>query len=99
MRKKFEPIHPGNVLLEEFLKPMNISQHQLAKDIHMAPGRIREIILFKRAVTADTALRLSRYFGNSPVFWMNLQLHYDLEKASDRLKDDLKRTIKSCLAA
>jgi addiction module HigA family antidote len=99
MHKKLEAVHPGEVLLEEFLKPMDISQYRLAKEIHVAARRINEIILAKRAVTADTALRLSRYFGSSPAFWMNLQSHYDLEKASDKLRGGLERDIKPRLAA
>ncbi|MEK7777413.1 MAG: HigA family addiction module antitoxin [Chloroflexota bacterium] len=73
------PIHPGEILLEEFLKPMAVSQYRLAKDIHVDPRRINEIVLGKRAITADTALRLSRYFGTTDRFWMNLQARYDLE--------------------
>jgi addiction module HigA family antidote len=98
MKKKLKPVHPGEVLLEEFLKPMDISQYRLAKEIHVAPRRINEIILAKRAITADTALRLLRYFGSSPAFWMNLQSHYDLEKASERLRG-LEHEIKPRLAA
>jgi addiction module HigA family antidote len=91
---KFAPIHPGEILLEEFLKPMNISQYRLAKDIGVHPRRINEIVHGKRAITADTALRLSRYFGLSERFWLNLQTRYDLEIEKDRLGDQLEREVK-----
>jgi len=87
--EKLEPVHPGEVLLEEFLKPMEISQYRLAKDISVPPRRINEIILHKRSVTADTALRLGRYFGTSEQFWLNLQSEYDLDVERDRLGDRL----------
>jgi addiction module HigA family antidote len=90
---KMPPIHPGEVLLEEFLKPMNISQYRLAKDISVPPRRINEIVHGKRAITADTALRLSQYFRTSERFWMNLQTRYDLEKEKDRLGDRLTKEI------
>ena len=90
---KMPPIHPGEVLLEEFLKPMGISQYRLAKDISVPPRRINEIVHGKRAITADTALRLSQYFGTSERFWMNLQTRYDLEKEKDRLGDRLTKEI------
>ncbi len=83
--KKFRPIHPVEILLEEFLKPMDISQYRIAKDIGVSPRRINEIVHGKRSVTADTALRLARYFGTSERFWMNLQSSYDLESEKDRL--------------
>jgi len=82
--RDFAPIHPGEILLEEFLKPMEISQYRLSKDISVDPRRINEIIHGKRSVSADTALRLGRYFGISARFWLNLQSHYDLE-AQERL--------------
>lgn len=91
---KFAPAHPGEILLEEFLKPMAISQYRLAKDIGVHPRRINEIIHGKRAITADTALRLSRYFGLSERFWLNLQTRYDLEIEKDRLGDQLEREVK-----
>ena len=94
-RHKLPPIHPGEVLLEDFLKPMRISQYRLAKDIHVPPRRINEIVHGARAVTADTALRLSRYFGTSERFWLNLQIHYDIEREKDRLGDSLEREIHS----
>ncbi len=77
--KKLPPVHPGEVLLEEFLNPLEISQYRLSKDIAVPPRRINEIVQGKRAVTADTALRLARYFGTSEKFWLNLQAQYDLE--------------------
>lgn len=88
------PIHPGEILQEEFLEPMGISQYRLAKDIGVPPRRINEIVHGKRGITADTALRLSRYFGLSERFWMNLQSRYDLEIEKDRLRDRLEREVK-----
>ncbi len=92
--RKFEPVHPGEVLLEEFLKPMGISQYRLAKDISVPPRRINEIVHGKRSITADTALRLSRYFGLSERFWLNLQARYELEVEKDRLAGRLEREVK-----
>jgi addiction module HigA family antidote len=94
MSRKIDPIHPGEILLEEFLKPMEISQYRLAQDINVPARRINEIVLGKRAITADTALRLSEYFGLSEKFWLNLQMRYNLEVEKDRLKDRLKREVK-----
>ena len=94
MNRKIEPIHPGEILLEEFLIPMEISQYRLAKDINVPARRINEIVLGKRAITADTALRLSEYFGLSEKFWLNLQMKYYLEIEKDKLKDKLKREVK-----
>jgi addiction module HigA family antidote len=88
------PIHPGEILLEEFLQPMNLSQYRLAKDIDVPPRRINEIVHGKRGVSADTALRLSRYFGLSERFWMNLQSRYDLEIAKDKLRGRLEQEVK-----
>ena len=88
-------IHPGEILLEEFLIPMEISQNRLARDIGVPPRRINEIVHGKRAVTADTALRLARYFGTSEAFWMGLQTDYDLEEARERLGDRLDREVRS----
>ena len=88
-KEKLSPIHPGEILLEEFLQPMGISQYRLAKDISVPPRRINEIVHGKRSITPDTALRLSRYFGMSERFWINLQARYDLEVEKDRLKDRL----------
>ena len=87
--KKIAPIHPGEVLMEEFLRPMAISQYRLAKDISVAPRRVNEIVHGQRAISADTALRLGRYFGVSPQFWLNLQSHFDLAAAEDRLGNRL----------
>ena len=94
MSRKIEPIHPGEILLEEFLIPMEISQYRLAKDINVPARRINEIVLGKRAITADTALRLSEYFGLSEKFWLNLQMRYNLEVEKDRLQDRLKIEVK-----
>jgi addiction module HigA family antidote len=97
--EKLLPIHPGEVLLEEFLKPMKLSQNRLALDIGVHPRRINEIVLGKRGVTADTALRLSRFFGTSPQFWMGLQSDYDLDVAEDTLGDRLQREVRSYVSA
>ena len=93
-KNKIQPVHPGEILLEEFLLPMGISQYRLAKDIKVPPRRINEIVLGKRAITADTALRLSHYFSLSEKFWLNLQIKYNLEVAKDKLEGKLKREIK-----
>ena len=93
MPKKYPPIHPGEILLEEFLEPLGISQYRLAKDISVPPRRINEIVLGKRAITPDTALRLSLYFGLSERFWMNLQTRYDLETEKDRLQNRLEQEV------
>jgi addiction module HigA family antidote len=85
MAKKLPPIHPGEILLEEFLRPLDISQYRVAKDINVPPRRINEIVHGKRAITADTALRLARYFDTTAQFWLNLQSRYDLELEKDRL--------------
>lgn len=87
------PIHPGEILLEEFLEPMGLSQYRVAKDTSVPPRRINEIVHGKRAITADTALRLGRYFGTSEIFWLNLQTRYDLETERDRLGDRLEREV------
>ena len=91
--KKLPPIHPGEILMEEFLKPMGISQYRLAKDISVPPRRINEIVHGKRAVSADTALRLGRFFGISPQFWLNLQTRFDLEITEDMLADRLEKEV------
>jgi addiction module HigA family antidote len=93
MDEKLSPIHPGEILMEEFLKPMNISQYKLAKDISVPPRRVNEIVHGLRAITPDTALRLSRYFGLSERFWMNMQSRYDLEVQKDRLQDRLDKEV------
>jgi len=92
--KRIPPLHPGEVLFEEFLKPMNISQNRLALDIAVPPRRINEIVLGKRSITADTALRLARYFGMSPQFWLGLQMDYDLAVEEDRLAKRLDREVR-----
>jgi len=94
IERKFEPVHPGEILLEEFLKPMGISQYRLAKDIGVHARRINEIVHGKRSITVNTALRLSRYFGLSERFWLNLQARYDLEMEKDRLAGRLEREVK-----
>ncbi len=94
MVKKMPPVHPGEVLNEEFLKPLGLSQYRLARDISVEPRRINAIILGKRAITADTALRLSRYFGLSERFWLNLQAHYDLDVEKDRLGPKLEKEVR-----
>ena len=94
-KKLFPPIHPGEILLEEFLEPMEISQYRLAKDISVPPRRINEIVHGKRAITADTALRLSRYFGMTEQFWMNLQVRYELEVEKDKLGSRLDSEVQS----
>jgi len=90
---KVAPVHPGEILLEEFLVPLGISQYRLANDISVPPRRINEIVHGARAVTADTALRLARYFGTSERFWLNLQARYDLESEKDRLGKRLDREV------
>ena len=92
-RKVLPPIHPGEILLEEFLLPLGVSQYRLAKDICVPARRINEIVHGKRAISADTALRLSRYFGMSDRFWINLQSRYDIEKEKDLLADRLDREV------
>lgn len=92
--QKMSPIHPGEVLEEEFLKPLNLSQHKLALDTSVDPRRINEIVLGKRRVTANTALRLGRYFNTSPEFWLGLQAQYDLDNEEDELGDRLKNEVK-----
>ena len=94
MKNKIKPIHPGEILLEEFLIPMGMSQYRLAKDINVSPRRINEKVLGKRSITADTALRLLRYFGLSENFWLNLQMKYNLETEKDKLKGRLKKEVK-----
>ena len=94
MSRKLDPIHPGEILLEEFLIPMEISQYRLAKDISVPPRRVNEIVLGKRSITTDTALRLSEYFGLSEKFWLNLQMKYNLEVTKDQIKGKLKREVK-----
>jgi antitoxin HigA-1 len=95
MMREIPPIHPGEILLEEYLKPMGISQYRLAKDLNVDPRRINEIIHGQRSITADTALRLARYFGTSERFWINLQSRYDLELQKMELGDRLEKEVKT----
>ena len=94
MTKKHRPVHPGEILDEEFLKPLSLTQYRLAKDISVPARRINEIILGKRSVSADTALRFSRFFGNSAQFWIHLQAQYDLDSEMQRLGKSLKSQVK-----
>jgi len=91
--KKLAPVHPGEILFEEFLAPMGISQNQLGRDLGVSPRRINEIIHGKRSVTANTALRLSTYFGNSASFWLGLQMDYDLDIAEDSMAKKIHREV------
>ena len=92
--QKIAPVHPGEILIEEFLKPLGISQYRLSKDISVPPRRINEIVQGKRSITADTALRLARYFGLSERFWLNLQSRYDLEVEKDKLDLRLEKEVR-----
>ena len=92
--RKLPPVHPGEILLEEFLSPLGVSQYRLAKETSVPPRRINEIVRGSRSISADTALRLARYFRTSERFWMNLQARYDLEVEKDRLGDRLMREVK-----
>lgn len=94
MTNKLHPVHPGEILLEEFIKPLKISQYRIAKDINVPPIRINQIIKGKRSISADTALRLGKFFGTSAQFWLNLQSHYDLEVQEDLLADELKNEVR-----
>ncbi len=93
-RRAHAPIHPGEALKEEFLGPLELSQYRLAKDIKVPPRRINEIVHGTRAISADTALRLALYFGTSDEFWLNLQMHYDLEVERDRLGPRLRKEVR-----
>jgi addiction module HigA family antidote len=97
--RKLPPVHPGEILLEEFLSPLGVSQYRLAKETSVPPRRINEIVRGSRSISADTALRLARYFGTSERFWLNLQARYDLEVEKDRLGDRLRREVKVLAAA
>lgn len=97
--EKLSPIHPGEILLEEFLSPLGISQYRLANEIGVPPRRVNEIVLGKRGVSPDTALRLSRYFGLSEAFWLNLQMRFDLETEKDRLAGRLEKEVRVLKAA
>jgi len=91
--EKMAPVHPGEILLEDFMKPLGITQYRLAKEMNVYPRKVNEIVQDKRAITADTALRLARFFGTSPEVWMNLQAHYDLELARDDLDEQVEREV------
>ena len=93
MKREMLPVHPGEILLEDFLKPMGITQYRLAKSLGVAQRRVGEIITGKRAITADTALRLARFFGTDAQSWMNLQAHYELEKARDSTEEMIIRKV------
>src|SRR5689334_23329786 len=93
MAKRLAPVHPGEILLKDFLQPMGISQYRLARGTSVSPRRINEIVLGTRAITADTALRLGRFFGMESEFWLNLQSRYDLERARDELAGRLKKEV------
>lgn len=92
---KMEPVHPGEILLEEFLKPMGISQNRIALDIRVPARRINEIVLGKRRITTDTALRLAKYFNMSPQFWLGLQTDFDLDVAMDQLSEKIEKEVHS----
>lgn len=94
MEEKLPPIHPGEVLLEDFMKPLELSQYRLAKDIGVTPIRISQIVNRKRSVTVDTAMRLARYFGTSAGVWLRLQVRYDLEIAEQELGDRINREVR-----
>jgi addiction module HigA family antidote len=98
-KKKIPPLHPGEVLLEEFLKPMSISQNQLGGALGVSARRINEIVHGKRSITADTALRLARHFGNSPQLWLGLQMDYDLDVETDRLSTRIDKEVKKLVSA
>jgi addiction module HigA family antidote len=93
-QRKLAPVHPGEKLLEEFMQPLGLSQTRLGRDLGVSPRRINEIVHGKRSITADTALRLSRYCGTSAEFWLGLQANYDLDTASDRLADRILQEVK-----
>ena len=93
MAKKLTPIHPGEILLEDFMQPLEISINRLARDIHVPPGRISEIVNGKRGITADTALRLGRYFNTDPEVWMGLQTEYDLRVAKREVGKDIEKRV------
>jgi addiction module HigA family antidote len=92
-KRDFPPIHPGEILVKEFLEPLKISQYRLAKDIGVTPRRINEIVLGRRAISADTALRLGRFFGMEAPFWLNLQSRYDMETARELLQDKIDKEV------
>lgn len=95
MEKKIPPVHPGEILLEEFLKPMGLSQNKIALGMRVPARRINEIVLGKRSITSDTALRLAKYFHMSPQFWLGLQMDYDLDIAEDRYADKINKEVQA----
>lgn len=95
MKKTLNPVHPGEILLEEFLKPMDLSQNKLALNISVPARRINEIVLGKRGITADTALRLAKFFGTSAEFWLGLQTQYDLDITAEKLSDRLEKEVRA----
>lgn len=97
MEKKLSPITPGEILLEEFLSPMKITQNQLAKDINVPANRVSQIIHGKREITADTALRLGKYFGIEPEFWLNLQVRYNMKLARNKVGEKIEKEVKQFL--
>jgi addiction module HigA family antidote len=96
MKAKLPPVHPGEILLHDFLEPLGLSQSALAGALGVTPMRVSQIVRGQRAITADTALRLSRYFGTRPGWWLDLQTHFDLETAGDELEARIARTVKPC---
>jgi antitoxin HigA-1 len=98
IKKKLNPVHPGEILQIEFIEPLGLNQNKLAQAIHVPARRINEIVLKKRSITADTALRLSRYFNNSPQFWLGLQMDYELDMAEDKIEDKIVNEIKPRIA-
>lgn len=99
LKKRLAPVHPGEILLEEFMRPLGISANKLARDLRVPSNRIVAIVNAKRAISADTALRLARYFNSTPDFWMNLQARYDLQQAEDELSEAITRTVRPRTAA
>ena len=99
LKKRLPPVHPGEILLEEFMRPLGISANKLARDLGVPSNRIVAIVNAKRAISADTALRLARYFNSTPDFWMNLQARYDLQQAEDELSEAITRTVRPRTAA
>jgi antitoxin HigA-1 len=94
MAKKMMPVHPGEVLREKFMQPLGLSMNKVALDLRVPVTRIADIVNERRGITADTALRLARYFNNAPAFWLNLQLRYDLEVAEDEISDKVRRDVR-----
>ena len=94
--KKLDPVHPGEILLHDFMEPLNLSQSALADALGVTPMRVSQIVRGRRAVTADTALRLSRYFGTRPGWWLDLQTHFDMETAADKHEARIARAVKPC---